>query len=224
MENPEAEEVWNTLFPGASVQVHWNAFISIFETYFRSHFPSNCQPHVTFTRILRHAITLNGSYVTKIHFTHFLNLFGPLRLSLVKVCSNLFDSQGILFPWFHGSLSRDQSKTILNSLTEGHYLVRLSESQPGKFTLVYVASDNQPKNILIYNHQESGYGLDGTREHHGEGRIFDNLAGHLLSLSVSLSVSVSPCLSLLIARSLHCTLPGEVQVSCPISALFCLRC
>lgn len=177
MENPEAEEVWNTLFPGASVQVHWNAFLSIFETYFRTHFPLNCQPHVTFSRALRHSIVLQGSFVTKENFINFLNLFGPLRLCLVKVCRNLFDSQGIIHPWFHGALSRDQSKSILNSLTEGHFLVRLSESQPGKFTLVYVASDNQPKNILVYNHQESGYGLDAKRESCGEGRIFDDLAG-----------------------------------------------
>jgi hypothetical protein len=185
MENPEAEEVWSTLFPGAAVQVHWKAFLSIFESYFRTHFPINCQPHVTFGRALRHSIVLSGEFVTKENFTNFLNLFGPLRLSLVKICRNLFDSEGILFPWYHGALSRDQSKSILNPLTEGHYLVRLSESQPGKFTLVYVALDNQPKNILIYNHHESGYGLDPRMENCGEGRLFDNLAGKSFSLSNS---------------------------------------
>lgn len=192
MENPEAEEVWNTLFPGASVKVHWNAFSSIFETYFRTHFPHNCQPHVTFPRALRHSIVLSGNgngdgdYVTKDNFINFLNLFGPLRLSLMKICRNLFDSDGILYPWYHGALSRDQSKVILNSLSEGHYLVRLSESQPGKFTLVYVAQDKQSKNILIYNHHESGYGLDPRMENCGEGRLFDNLSGkQILLLCIS---------------------------------------
>jgi hypothetical protein len=182
MENHEAEEVWNTLFPGAVAQVHWNAFLSIFEAYFRSHFPINCQPHVIFSRALRHSIVLRGEFVTKVNFTNFLNLFGPLRLSLVKICSNLFDSQGILFPWYHGALSRDQSKTILTSLTEGHYLVRLSESQPGNFTLVYVGQDNLPKNTLIYNHRESGYGLYPKLEDCTEGRLFDNIAGDGLSI------------------------------------------
>jgi hypothetical protein len=172
----EADEVWFQLFQNAP-RVHWNAFLSLFESYFRSHFPTNCQPIVSFSRSLRHAIALQDLYVTKTAFANFLRLFGPLRLSLVKVCSNLFDSQGIVHSWFHGSLSREQSGTLLKSLSEGHYLVRLSETQPGNFTIVYVANDNKPKNVLVYNHQESGYGLDAKREDCSDGRIFDNLPG-----------------------------------------------
>lgn len=178
MSYSECDEVWSSLFQN-TLRVHWNAFISLFESYYRSHFPSNCQPTVSFSRSLRHAIVLQESYVTKQAFENFLKLFGPLRLCLIKVCSNLFDSSGIVLPWFHGALSREQSSTLLKSLSEGHYLVRLSETQPGNFTIVYVASDNKPKNVLVYNHQESGYGLDAKREDCAEGRIFDTLPGQI---------------------------------------------
>lgn len=107
------------------------------------------------------------------------------RLCLVKIASNLFQmpiQQGFpreLYAWYHGSITRKEAEQLLltKSPTVGDFLVRLSESQGGKFTIVYVSSNRTLKNVLIHNYFESGYGLEYTKEQCPEGHNFENLPG-----------------------------------------------
>lgn len=84
-----------------------------------------------------------------------------------------------VYPWYHGSISRSHAEQILltKSPTAGDFLVRLSESQGGKFTIVYVSSNRTLKNVLVYNYAESGYGLEPTKEQCAEGHTFEKLSG-----------------------------------------------
>mmetsp|Transcript_9690 Transcript_9690/g.18173 ORF Transcript_9690/g.18173 Transcript_9690/m.18173 type:complete len:679 (+) Transcript_9690:75-2111(+) len=183
MNNCEGETLWHELFPHR-VQVSWEAFAVAFETYFVGKYPKSFVPtDISVRNLLFYAIVQENSIVTKIAFLNFLQLFGPIRLCLVKVSANIFATpaqpggQRVLFPWYHGPITRKQAEQLLltKTPTMGDFLVRLSESQGGKFTIVYVSSSKSLKNVLIHNYFEAGYGLELSREQCSEGHNFEKL-------------------------------------------------
>ena len=174
----ESQEVWNTLFPGR-VKVKWNAFLVTFEKYFKSKYSSNYWTSVKTERLLKYAVALEDSFVTIKTFENFVKLFGPVQMCLMKVNSNLFDDRGILHPWYHGPLTREQSSSLLSHRGVGSFLVRLSEHKAGNFTIAYVTEDGTLKNVLVHNYFQGGYGLDSHDRGGGkqDGRAFDSLPG-----------------------------------------------
>ena len=105
------------------------------------------------------------------------------RKCLENIAKNLYISSDdnndeyVVVPWYHGCISRANAEKILitKSPLAGDFLVRISESQAGKFTISYVGSNRQFKNILIKNNEDGGYAL------HPEGdETFDSISGKWL--------------------------------------------
>ena len=127
---------------------------------------------------------------TLTHVTLSLQYVYVYRLCLIKIAANLFippehsaaassSRSSVIFPWYHGPISRKRAEQILltKSPTVGDFLVRLSESQVGKFTIVYVSNNRTLKNVLVHNYFESGYGLESNRDNCSEGHTFEKLPG-----------------------------------------------
>jgi hypothetical protein len=70
-----------------------------------------------------------------------------LRLALTKARESLFERDGQLVSWFHGPMSRRESDERLRDKPPGAFLVRLSESQPNKFSLSYVTRSHHSNRL-----------------------------------------------------------------------------
>lgn len=71
-----------------------------------------------------------------------------------QVQQSLFDASGVLVPWFHGQVSRDESHALLSGAGASAFLVRVSERQPECFTLSYTKQQDGrsvARNCLVYN-------------------------------------------------------------------------
>eukprot|EP01095_Lingulamoeba_sp_RSL-Kostka_P018132 TRINITY_DN97_c0_g1_i1.p1 TRINITY_DN97_c0_g1~~TRINITY_DN97_c0_g1_i1.p1 ORF type:complete len:523 (+),score=211.21 TRINITY_DN97_c0_g1_i1:57-1625(+) len=90
-----------------------------------------------------------GNIVTIEKFGALLNFFGPIEggdkdilTRIMRTCKQ---------PWFHGDISKKQAENLLRSYKEGYYLIRLSETMSGTFTISKVT----PKKTI--NHQRIIY-------------------------------------------------------------------
>lgn len=170
----EAATIWGTLFPSTSSAPLLD-FINAYEDYMLRYFDASRLPPIPCSLLLSCVIFTKDQIVTKESFQHFLKLFGPCAVSLAKIYTSLFDNaDGVLHSWYHGSITRERSQELLTPLQHGKYLVRLSETRPGLFTLVYVNSSLQLKHTLIYNYGTRGYGLTPECV---EGKAFTALPG-----------------------------------------------
>lgn len=81
-----------------------------------------------------------------------------------KAVSSFFTDDGMLMPWFHGRMTRQEANAILENGPKGYFLVRFSETSPRNLTLTCLdldpTTDNTLcKHILIYNLGERGFSL-----------------------------------------------------------------
>ena len=97
--------------------------------------------------------------VTSFSFSLFLSMFGPFSMcrQRVLVCTSA--------PWFFGALSATQ--TLLAFQDQGNhkagtFLVRYSQSDPGRLVVTYLDTDMKIKNDKIYNLGPLGYSFSNT--------------------------------------------------------------
>jgi hypothetical protein len=101
----------------------------------------------------------NEPIVTSYAFSLFLNMFGPFTLCRERVMSCTSEL------WFCGAISATQTmvafKQPINQKV-GKFLVRYSQSDPGRLIVTYVDASNYLRNDKIYNMGSLGYSLSNT--------------------------------------------------------------
>jgi hypothetical protein len=104
-----------------------------------------------------------GGAVTCRQLADFLERFGPtLSDAVQRSASSLFDSHYVLYPWFHGSISRTSAEAFLREPVDGRFLVRFSETLADKLSISYNRKKDGKmyiKNILIHCTKD-GFALD----------------------------------------------------------------
>lgn len=71
-------------------------------------------------------------------FGKFLHWFGPTGPTLLEKINELCTRS-----WFHGKISKEETAALLNRKDKGTYLIRMSATEEGYFTLSKVDSDHQ---------------------------------------------------------------------------------
>jgi len=74
--------------------------------------------------------------VPRDEWNNFHSRFGPSPGCLDKCFENLFDADGVIFPWFHGNLSKDDIFKE-HRLSAGNFVIRYSPSARGNLALTY---------------------------------------------------------------------------------------
>eukprot|EP01099_Mayorella_cantabrigiensis_P004755 TRINITY_DN362_c0_g1_i1.p1 TRINITY_DN362_c0_g1~~TRINITY_DN362_c0_g1_i1.p1 ORF type:complete len:531 (-),score=125.59 TRINITY_DN362_c0_g1_i1:95-1606(-) len=132
-----ANAFWKEHFSG-QIKVSWETFAGLFcrllEIPFSKTSKDAEQIHVKYLRFLLAEPKAGDQelVVTLENFGHFCSWFSPIERS--KATTDRIE--GIVRNnWFHGSITKEDSETLLSSQPEGTFLIRLSSTSPGSFTI-----------------------------------------------------------------------------------------
>jgi len=154
--DPVGNRFWRKFFLNQDHNVPWNSFVPAYRKFTKSpqdELKENCLKAIA-AQVLVDATKKVSPHVVNIeHFGRVLQWFGPFEDSpsfLDKICEILQEK------WFHGDVSKDEAENSLKmkGLQVGTFLVRLSSSKAGQFTISRV---NKQKKML---HQRIDYDPD----------------------------------------------------------------
>lgn len=112
-------------------------------------------------------------------FGKLLAWFGPMEVAMLDRMRELLQQ-----PWFHGSIETDEAVAVLTGEGPGAYIVRLSSSTPGCFTITKVSKKGTITHQRINFSPQKGYtlqiqGADGhVNEVVGHGSLVQFLAAN----------------------------------------------
>jgi len=155
----EASNFWKKNFLGKD-QVMWNEFATALAQFFG--FPASyiyssdinfkCLYALVAQKQVDQTLKAPPDVVTTERFGNILGYFGPLTSSTESSHNFLNKVQLYLRqPWFHGELEKEQAEESLKKQTIGTFLVRLSSTKVGNFTITKVNHQG------IVNHQRIEY-------------------------------------------------------------------
>jgi len=151
---------WKRAFPDKT-EADWSVFVDAFFKAIGQPLPAdpkNDRKYVYLQALLDEKVldvTKAGkSGVVGIEaFGKFLAWFGPLNKDILVRVSDLCSK-----PWFYGKISSSESQTILNGKDKYTFLIRMSESQEGCFTISKVEKDKTISNQrVLYNPKDDTF-------------------------------------------------------------------
>jgi serine/threonine protein kinase len=155
--DPQGRALWKKHFSGLA-EMEWDKFVAAFYSFLGLGAPIATDKKYIWLQSLCVAqvsdITKEKSteVVTLENFGKFCSWFGPLNKEVLDRLSGL-----CAFPWFYGKMSSAEVSSLLTGKPKATFLVRLSESSEGCFTISKVEKTAE------VNHQRVLYNLkDGT--------------------------------------------------------------
>jgi len=115
--------------------------------------------------------------VTKQEFTDFVARFGPFDSAIQRCHANIFDSDGIVYPWFYPRMDRVNGDAKASAMPAS-YLVRYSGQHRDKLVLTY----SQPEGTGLKCHSVLISNVDGRWKLEGHDALFSKLTELFRSL------------------------------------------
>eukprot|EP01099_Mayorella_cantabrigiensis_P001703 TRINITY_DN1755_c0_g2_i1.p1 TRINITY_DN1755_c0_g2~~TRINITY_DN1755_c0_g2_i1.p1 ORF type:complete len:532 (-),score=88.92 TRINITY_DN1755_c0_g2_i1:288-1883(-) len=140
--------------------VYWEDFVSEFYSYFINSSPDTNSPQFKCLKLLLakkspdNTLKKAPEIVSLEAFGNLLSWFGPLD-SVPDASSNILEyiKSIVKQKWFHGQISMTDASNRLSSYSKGHFLIRLSSTVPGQFTISKVDKANSISHQRItYSH------------------------------------------------------------------------
>jgi tetratricopeptide (TPR) repeat protein len=148
----EAQKFWRSVSSSSSNSCSWNNFVTKCEACVELQ-----QITLPVERVLWHTVQRAAlDTVTLNEFITFVKRFGPFTACLTKACA-VYDTTGLLAPWYHGAASRDECLRRLRTAgIVGSFLVRYSSSRLDCFN-VMVQQVDAISDSLLKNTGAAGY-------------------------------------------------------------------
>lgn len=129
-------------------------------------------------------------------FGHTLEFFGPLAVDPAQPSTNLLEriKATMKQPWFHGDITTAEAEKLLNTQKKGHFLVRLSTSQAGCFTISKVSRSGGISHQRIDYKPDKGFSLVLNNSKKGKRTVQDTVSLQHLIESVKTELYLkAPC-------------------------------
>jgi len=156
---------WRKCF-GPRDFVFWEDFVTEFYSFFINSSPDINSPQFKCLKLLLakkspdNTLKKAPEIVTLEAFGNLLSWFGPLD-SVPDGSSNVLEyiKSIVKQKWFHGHLSMTDASNRLSSYSKGHFLIRLSSTVPGQFTISKVDKGNSISHQRITYMHYSGFSV-----------------------------------------------------------------
>lgn len=146
--DPQVKRFWTNYFDKHEM-VLWEDFVSRFAEAFLNEPLDPSSPQYKCFKLLLAKKSTDSTlkrapeYVSVEDFGNLISWFGPISPTL-DGCANMLEYlvSNVKKKWFHGKLSMTAASERLSSYTKGHFLIRLSNTGPGQFTISKVEKGN----------------------------------------------------------------------------------
>jgi len=163
--DPVGREFWKTHLKGRE-NVPFSEFLPLFLQFTKLSMPDviqlECFKQILVTE-LRDNIMEPVEVVNIEQFGQLLDNFGPCSLeqkkkdkvSIITIFDRIY--RICKQPWFHGDISKVKAEQMLRAYKEGYFLIRLSTTEAGCFTISRVTRQNTIHHQRINYKADSGY-------------------------------------------------------------------
>ncbi|XP_033741589.1 uncharacterized protein LOC117328238 isoform X2 [Pecten maximus] len=149
-QSPESTIFWNTIRKGPSEGGCHRKYIAHFMAALMDYADDPCLGEDKTIALLKQLLRVDKSDVTaRVDYSHFARLvkyFGPIRRNdcvMIKQIHGIVQKSSIFtnktrretVSWFAGDMTREIAESLLHGQTNGTYLVRMSQTEPGCFAV-----------------------------------------------------------------------------------------
>jgi len=209
-----ANKFWKAHFAG-KFRVPWAEFVTAFLRFLECPLPPDstrvkCLHALLAEKVVESGVGMREEVVSPDMLGKLLAWFGPSGPTMLERLESLLRQ-----PWFHGMIEKTEAEGKLSGQPKGSYLVRLSSTSPGCFTISKVGKNDGISHQRIDYHAGKGFscliqGPDGTtREAVGAVPLETYLAQHSKELYLITPIECSTWKHLFVTSSIE----GYLNVS-----------